>query len=150
MTDYLQTQRDDETGYHQLNRNGMKDDFASAPLQVEGKMPVTSDGRPAYDEENHWKCLLISYSFATLATLIKTVAWWFNQWPITQGWSYFFKWLSSASIAGCEYLPMTFAFQYASSHFVHLSLMTAYMEAADNFFRMLQQYFLGDPLRLVN
>ena len=56
-------------------------------------------------------------------------------------------WITSALIAGCEYLPMTFAFQYASSNNVALSLMTAYMEATDNGFRMIQQYALGDMLQ---
>ena len=34
----------------------------------------------------------------------------------------------------------------ASSNSVHLGLMTAYMEALDNAFRIAQQYFLGKPL----
>ena len=42
------------------------------------------------------------------------MAWWFNQWPFTDGWNFFLKWFVSASIAGCEYLPLTFSFQYAN------------------------------------
>ena len=52
----------------------------------------------------------------------------------------------SISIAGLEYLPLTFCFGYAEKNGVALSLMTAYMEAADNSFRMLQQLALGFPL----
>jgi hypothetical protein len=99
-------------------------------------------------KENH-QCqdYLIAYSAATLATFIKTVAWWFNQWPFMTGYNFGILWITSACIAGCEYLPMTFSFQYASSHGVALSLMTAYMEASDNLFRMIQQYALGDTLK---
>ena len=52
----------------------------------------------------------------------------------------------SIGIAGCEYLPLTYAFGFATKNGVALSLMTAYMEAADNSFRMLQQLALGFPL----
>lgn len=97
-------------------------------------------------DSNALNVVITAYFFASLATLIKTVAWWFNQWPLTKGWGFFPKWVCSASIAGFEYLPLTFSFIYASTHNVHLSLMTAYMEAADNLFRMIQQYALGKDL----
>lgn len=71
---------------------------------------------------------------------------WFNQWPVIASYAFIVKWIISASIAGCEYAPMTFAFTLANKHNVHLGLMTAYMEALDNFFRMMQQLGLGDPL----
>lgn len=90
--------------------------------------------------------VLFAYAFATLATLIKTVAWWFNQWPFISHFNFFLKWLMSASIAGFEYLPLTYAFQYANRNGVALSIMTAYMEASDNCFRMIQQLALGLPL----
>jgi len=85
----------------------------------------------------------VAYGFATLATLVKTVAWWFNRFPLVNTWSFFAKWIASAAIAGLEYLPLTYSFQYATGNFVALSLMTAYMTAVDNLFRMLQQLGLG-------
>ncbi len=43
-------------------------------------------------------------------------------------WDFWYKWLASAGIAGCEYLPMTLAFVSATHDGVHLSLLTAYSE----------------------
>lgn len=90
--------------------------------------------------------IALAYSFASLATMIKTIAWWFNQWPFTALWSFFLKWVASAAIAGLEYLPLTLSFTLASTNGIQLSLMTAYMEVADNAFRMFQQLALGDTL----
>eukprot|EP00667_Euglena_gracilis_P009387 EG_transcript_9527 len=88
----------------------------------------------------------VAYSAALLATLVKTVAWWFNQWPFMVDQPLWAKWLSGAGIAGLEYCPMTFAMGYGAAHGVSLSLMTASMEATDNLLRMLQQVVLGKPL----
>jgi hypothetical protein len=71
---------------------------------------------------------------------------WFNQWPIIHGLIFPAKWIISASIAGLEYLPLTLAFSSATTYGVHLGLMTAFMEAMDNFLRMMQQLGLRDPL----
>jgi len=89
---------------------------------------------------------LTAYFFGTIATAIKTFAWWFNQFPVIAAWPFMAKWAISASMAGCEYAPLTKAMQTANAHGVHLGLMTAYMEAADNFLRMMQQLALGDKL----
>jgi len=87
------------------------------------------------------------YTLATLATAAKTFAWWINQYPVLKGKSFYVKWGAGWSIAAfIEYLPLIGAFQLASSHGVHLGLMTAYMEALDNFFRICQQKLLNKPL----
>jgi len=39
---------------------------------------------------------LTAYFFGTLATALKTFAWWFNQWPFVQGWPFMGKWAISA------------------------------------------------------
>jgi len=88
----------------------------------------------------------MSYLYGTIATGIKTFAWWLNQWPGVKKWNFGAKWVVSASTAGFEYLPLTMAMQTANKYDVHLGLLTAYMEAADNFLRMMQQVGLGDPL----
>jgi hypothetical protein len=88
-----------------------------------------------------------AYTLATLATGAKTFAWWVNQYPRLKHFTFIQKWLSGWSIAACiEYLPLIGAFTIASENGVHLGLMTAYMEALDNAFRMAQQYMLGKPL----
>ena len=88
-----------------------------------------------------------AYSLATVATAAKTFAWWINQYPALKDLSFIQKWLAGWSIAATlEYLPLVGAFTVASTSGVHLGLMTAYMEALDNAFRILQQYFLGKPL----
>lgn len=92
------------------------------------------------------QALLVTYVFATLATILKTIAWWFNQWPFILNFNFFLKWFMSALIAGVEYLPITYAFVFASRNNIALSLMTAYMVVTDNIFRMLQQVGLGMPL----
>jgi hypothetical protein len=92
------------------------------------------------------KPMLSAYWFGTLATAIKTFAWWLNQWPAIITWNFFAKWALSASVAGMEYAPLTLAMQTANKYDVHLGLLTAYMEAADNFLRMMQQVGLGDSL----
>lgn len=57
------------------------------------------------------------------------------------------KWLAGWSIAAIfEYLPLVGAFSLASRYKVHLGLMTAYMEALDNLFRIAQQVALLKPL----
>ena len=106
----------------------------------------------------------IAYSLATVATLIKTVAWylpfhrmiaicnyliftrWFNQWPFIAQFNFFLKWFLSVILAFFEYLPLTYSFVFATQHQVYLSLLTAYMEFGDNSFRMLQQLALQDTL----
>jgi len=126
----------------------MEDEDMSIPAQL----PTTETAENSKDivanepffQRHKW--LLICYLFGTIATVIKTVAWWFNQWPPIYNINFFAKWSSSAAIAGFEYAPLTLSFQTANARGVHLSLMTAYMEAADNLFRMLQQLFLSDPL----
>jgi hypothetical protein len=87
-----------------------------------------------------------AYLFGTLATAVKTFAWWLNQWPSIHHLPFLAKWFISASVAGLEYLPLTAAFSTASAHGVHLGLLTAFMEAMDNFLRMMQQVGLHDPL----
>lgn len=88
-----------------------------------------------------------AYALASVATACKTFAWWINQYPALKNASFIQKWLAGWSIAATlEYLPLMGAFLIASSHGVHLGVMTAYMEAVDNAFRILQQYFLGKPL----
>ena len=88
-----------------------------------------------------------AYSLATVATACKTFAWWINQYPALKNSSFIQKWLAGWSIAATlEYLPLIGAFTIASDNGVHLGLMTAYMEALDNCFRMIQQNFLGKPL----
>ena len=77
----------------------------------------------------------------------KTFAWWINQYPVLRDKGFVTKWMAGWSIAACiEYLPLIGAFTVASDHGVHLGLLTAYMEALDNAFRVAQQYFLGKPL----
>lgn len=39
---------------------------------------------------------LTAYFFGTLATALKTFAWWFNQWPFVDGWHFMGKWAISA------------------------------------------------------
>jgi hypothetical protein len=90
--------------------------------------------------------IFLCHLYGALATAVKTFAWWFNQWPYVADWDFYQKWLVSASFAGCEYLPLTKAMQTASSNNNHLGFMTAFMEATDNFLRMMQQLALGDPL----
>lgn len=90
--------------------------------------------------------MIVAYWYGTLATAIKTFAWWLNQWPGIIGWNFFAKWAISASVAGMEYAPLTLAMTSAVKNDVHLGLLTAYMEAADNFLRMMQQLGLGDSL----
>lgn len=85
------------------------------------------------------KHLLICYSFGTAATLIKTLAWWLNQWPSIRNWSFAGRWAVSAATAGLEYAPLTLAMSSASAHKIHLGLLTAYMVCVDNFLRMMQQ-----------
>jgi hypothetical protein len=88
-----------------------------------------------------------AYTLATIATASKTFAWWVNQYPWLRDKSFMQKWLTGWSIAGfVEYLPLIGAFTIASEHGVHLGLITAYMEALDNAFRIGQQYMLGKPL----
>jgi hypothetical protein len=89
---------------------------------------------------------LQAYAYGTLATAVKTVAWWLNQWPALHGRPFLATWAVSAAVAGLEYLPLTMAFATAGGHGVHLGLMTAYMEAMDNLCRMLQQVGLRAPL----
>jgi len=88
-----------------------------------------------------------AYVLATLATAAKTFAWWINQYPQLKGASFFKKWMAGWSIAAViEYFPLIGAFTLASNNGVHLGLMTAYMEALDNLFRICQQYLLDKPL----
>jgi len=88
-----------------------------------------------------------AYSLATVATGAKTFAWWINQYPQLKGRGFYVKWLAGWSIAAfIEYLPLIGAMQTASDNGVHLGLMTAYMEALDNFFRICQQKLLSKPL----
>ena len=88
----------------------------------------------------------LAYSLATIATLIKTIAWWFNQWPFISNFNFMLKWFFSICIAFAEYLPLTYAFVFATQHHIYLSLLTAYMEFGDNSFRMIQQLLLQDTL----
>ena len=105
----------------------------------------------------------IAYGLATIATLIKTIAWylflrrmtplphyfifrWFNQWPFITQFNFFLKWFLSILLAFFEYLPLTYSFVFATQHQVYLSLLTAYMEFGDNSFRMFQQLALQDTL----
>jgi len=90
--------------------------------------------------------MIMAYFYGTVATAIKTFAWWLNQWPGIISWAFFAKWALSASVAGMEYAPLTLAMQTSNRNNVHLGLLTAYMEAADNFLRMMQQVGLGDSL----
>ena len=90
--------------------------------------------------------LVKSYMFGTMATLIKTIAWWINQWPSIVNWSFEEKWMLSAACAFMEYAPLTFAMSTANENNVHMGLLTSYMEVADNIFRMLQQLSLSKSL----
>lgn len=92
------------------------------------------------------KHLLISYAMGTLATLIKTLAWWMNQWPWIREWEFMGRWVASAGTAGLEYAPLTMAMTVANSHNIHLGLLTSYMICADNLLRMMQQLALRKPL----
>ena len=88
-----------------------------------------------------------AYVLATVATAAKTFAWWINQYPQLKHLSFLQKWIAGWSIAACiEYFPLIGAMTIASENNVHLGLMTAYMEALDNFFRILQQRLLNKPL----
>lgn len=141
MTELIHDQENPLNLFDEASKTSASGELKADAICLDDKEEVHTNA------SNRLKIFLTVYFFATLATLIKTIAWWFNQWPFMKGYNFGIVWIVSALIAGCEYLPMTFAFTYASSHGVALSLMTSYMEAADNSFRMLQQLGLGDPLQ---
>ena len=85
---------------------------------------------------------LLAYCLVTLATCIKTFAWWLSQFPFLRNWHFLGKWGISAAVAGCEYLPMTSGMHTAEISGVYFTLLTGYMEALDNIFRMIQQQIL--------
>ena len=91
-----------------------------------------------------------SYVLATYATAAKTFVWWINQYPQLKHLkhlNFWRKWIEGWSIAAIiEYFPLIGSMTIASENGVHLRLMTAYMEALDNFFRVLQQRLLQKPL----
>jgi hypothetical protein len=64
--------------------NKVKDMFAGEAsdefLQRDPEKSDAANIRRSSDDESFLP-IIIAYSFASLATLIKTVAWWFNQWP---------------------------------------------------------------------
>jgi hypothetical protein len=90
----------------------------------------------------NYTATLSAYCLVTLATCIKTFAWWLNQFPFLSSWQFLSKWGISATIAGCEYLPLTGGMLIAETSGMYFSLLTAYMEVTDNIFRMIQQQIL--------
>lgn len=111
--------------------------LVSAFFIVIGIPTVTLEGGPTGQ----------AYVLATVSTGAKTFAWWINQYPQMQHLNLWQKWLAGWSIAALiEYFPLIGAFSIAGSNGVHLGLMTAYMEALDNFFRILQQRMLNKAL----
>jgi hypothetical protein len=85
---------------------------------------------------------LSAYFLVTLATCIKTFAWWLNQFPFLSNWPFLGKWGISAAIAGFEYLPMTSGMHVAETNGMYFSLLMAYMEVMDSVIRMIQQQVL--------
>ncbi|KAL3799193.1 hypothetical protein ACHAW5_005470 [Stephanodiscus triporus] len=87
------------------------------------------------------------YVLGSIATLAKTFAWWIGQYPFMKNRSFLAKWLAGWSIAGVlEYLPLMGAMLMGQRHGVNLALLTAYMEAMDNWMRDLQMRALGKPV----
>jgi hypothetical protein len=85
---------------------------------------------------------ILAYFLVTLATCIKTFAWWLNQFPFLSNWPFLGKWGISAAIAGFEYLPMTAGMHVAETNGLYFSLLMAYMEVMDSVIRMIQQQML--------
>jgi hypothetical protein len=91
------------------------------------------------------RCLtttVLAYCLVTLATCIKTFAWWLNQFPFLSNWSFVGKWGVSVAIAGIEYFPMIGGMHVAETNGMYFSLLTSYMEVMDSVIRMIQQQML--------
>ncbi len=80
---------------------------------------------------------MLAYCLVTLATCIKTFAWWLNQFPFLRNWHFLGVWGIFVAVAGCEYLPMTGGMLVAENSGAKFTLLTGYMEVADNVLRMI-------------